>query len=466
MTAETVRVSKQKLDSILLQAEELLSLKQAARQRARELGEIAAIASGLKKDWAGIRKAGRAENKKDADQPQSDEAMGKLLDFLASRRDQVSRLGDALRVLGRTLEYDHRSMAGMIDGLLDDVKTISMLPFSSLLEIFPKVVRDLAHDRGKEAVLRITGAEIKIDRRVLDEMREPFIHLIRNCLDHGIESPEERMAKRKTPVGTIRIEVVQREGSSVEVLVSDDGAGINTAEIRRSALQLGILSKEDTDQMDESRLLPLIFFSGVTTSPLITDISGRGLGLAIVQERVEKLGGAVFCKTAPGGEGVSFRMLLPLTLATFRGFIVHTEDRLFVIPLLGLDRTIRVNRDKIRTVENRETITLDGQTVPLVSLAAVLELPRKEKRELNTGTVPVIVLGTAENRIAFTVDDVLYEQEVLEKTLGRQLSRVRNISGVTILGTGELAPILNVADLLKSAVKVAPVAVKNPWFPG
>ncbi len=153
----------------------------------------------------------------------------------------------------------------------------------------------------------------------------------------------------------------------MEVLVSDDGAGINVAEIRRSAIRLGILSKEDADRMDESRLLPLIFFSGVTTSPIITDISGRGLGLAIVQERVERLGGAVFCETA-AGEGVSFRILLPLTLATFRGLIVHTEDRQVVVPLTGLDRTVRVNRDNIKTVENKETITLDGQTIPLVPL--------------------------------------------------------------------------------------------------
>ena len=296
-------------------------------------------------------------------------------------------------------------------------------------------------------------------------MREPFIHLVRNCLDHGIESPEERIAKKKTPVGTIRIEVVQREGRSVEVLISDDGAGVNMTEIRRSALQLGILSKEDTDRMDESRLLPLIFFSGVTTSPLITDISGRGLGLAIVQERVERLGGAIFCKTA-AGEGVSFHILLPLTLATFRGLIVHTEGRQVVIPLLGLDRTVRVNRDNIKTVGNKETITLDGQTVPLVPLGAVLELPRKEKQELNTGTVPAIVLGTAEHRIAFTVDDILHEQEVLVKNLGRQLARVRNVAGATVLGTGQVVPVLNVPDLLKSAAKVSPVAVEEPQVSG
>ena len=330
VTADTIRVSKQKLDAILLQTEELLSIKQAAGQRARELSEIAAIVWALKKDLAGIRPEIRTvvgkEKKKDAVKIPSDGAMGKLLDFLASGQDQVSRLDESLCVFGRALEHDRRSIAGMIDGLLDDVKTISMLPFSSLLEIMPKLVRDLARDRGKEVVLRTNGAEIEIDRRILDEIREPLIHLVRNCVDHGIESPEERMAKRKTAAGTIRIDVVQREGKSVEVLVSDDGAGINVAEIGRSAIRLGILSEEEADKLDEPRLLGLLFFSGVTTSPIITDISGRGLGLAIVQERVEKLGGAVFCETV-FGKGASFRILLPLVLATLRGLIVHIEDR-------------------------------------------------------------------------------------------------------------------------------------------
>jgi two-component system chemotaxis sensor kinase CheA len=457
-TAETVRVAKQKLDSILFQTEELLSIKQAAGQRAGELREIVAIVSGLKKDLAGTRPEIRTvvgkEKKKEAIKTPSDEVMGKHLDFLASSRDQVSRLEDALCVLGRALENDRRSIAGMIDGLLDDVKTISMLPFSSLLEIMPKVVRDLAHDRGKEAVFRTSGAEIEIDRRILDEMREPLIHLVRNCVDHGIENPEERIAKKKTPVGTVRIDVVQREGKSVEVFVSDDGAGINVSEIGRSAVRLGILSKEEADRMDEPRLLRLIFFSGMTTSPIITDISGRGLGLAIVQERVEKLGGAVFCETAVE-KGVSFRILLPLTLATFRGLVVHTEDRQVVVPLTGLDRTIRVKQDDIKTVENKETITLGGQTIPLVPLRAVLELTRKEKRGIKAGTVQAVVLGTAEHRIAFTVDAILHEQEVLVKNLGRQLVRVRNITGATVLGTGQVVPVLNVPDLLKSAVKVS-----------
>ena len=457
-TTETIRVSKQKLDSILLQTEELLSIKQAVGQRAGEVREIAAIASGLKKDLARTLTEFRTivgkEKKKDTAKTPLDDAMGKHLNFLASRRDQVSQLNDALYVLGRALERDGRSIAGMIDGLLDEVMTISMLPFTSLLEIMPKVVRDLAHDRGKEVVLVTNGAEIKIDRRILDEMKEPLIHLVRNCVDHGIESPEVRMAKKKTPVGTVSIDVVHKEGKSVEVLVSDDGAGIDVAEIGRSAVRLGILSKEEADRMDEPRLLRLIFFSGMTTSPIITDISGRGLGLAIVQERVEKLGGAVFCETT-AGKGVSFRILLPLTLATFRGLVVHTEDHQVVVPLTGLDRTLRVKQDDIKTVENKETITLEGQTIPLVPLRAVLELPRKEKQGIKTGTVQAIVLGTAEHRIAFTVDDILHEQEVLVKNLGRQLVRVRNITGATVLGTGQVVPVLNVPDLLKSAVKVA-----------
>jgi two-component system chemotaxis sensor kinase CheA len=459
VTTETTRVSKQRLDSILLQAEELLSAKQAVGQRATELREIIAIVSALKKDLARsrqeIRAAVRPMKGNRAVSIAPDTGVNKLLDFLASRGDQASRLHDALSALRRALERDRRSMAGMVDSLLDEVKTISMLPFSSLLEVMPKVVRDLAHDRGKEVVLTTSGEGIEIDRRILDEMREPLIHLVRNCIDHGIEKPEERIARKKPPTGIVRIDVAHREGKSVELLVADDGAGIDTAKIRGSAVQLGILPRGEADVTDEQRLLPLIFRSGVTTCPIITDISGRGLGLAIVHEKVEKLGGVIFCETAEG-KGTSFRILLPLTLATFRGLLVRAGDHRYVIPLTGLDRAVRVKKDEIKTVENKETITLDGQTIPIVPLRAVLELPVSQKDGIGAGAVmQAAVLGTAEQRIAFTVDDILREQEVLVKSLGPQLARVRNIAGATVLGTAQVVPVLNVPDLLRSAVRVS-----------
>ena len=457
---ETMRISKQRLDSIWLQAEGLLSVKQLMAQRTAELHGIIAELAALEKDWENIRPDMRRVE--DAAEKKGDGApVKKILDFLDSRGGRVSKLHAALDAIGKASEHDNRSVAAMTDSLLEDLKTVSMLPFSSLLEMMPKVVRDLAHDRGKDASLSTCGGDIEIDRRILDEMRDPLIHLLRNSVDHGIEGPRERAALNKPAVGNISVDVALKEGKTVEIVVSDDGAGVDISKIRSSAVRHGLLSSEEAAGADEARLLPLIFRSGITTSPIITDISGRGLGLAIVQEKVEKLGGSVFCETSVG-KGTVFRIILPLTLATFRGLLVQVDDRRFIIPITGLDRTVRVGREEIRTVENRETITVADRTVPFVSLGAVLELPGKEK---GAGEfVQAAVLGMEENRIAFGVDDIMHEQEVLVKDLGRQLARVRNVAGATVLGTGQVVSVLNVSDLLKSAVTVSPGA-QAPSFP-
>ena len=178
---------------------------------------------------------------------------------------------------------------------------------------------------------------------------------------------------------------------------------------------------------------------------------------------MEKLGGSISCESTEG-KGTTFRILLPLTLATFRGVLVQIDDRRFIIPIKGFDRTVRVGRDEIKTVENRETITVEGRTVPLIPLRAVLEMPRKEKGGTNSEFVQVAVLGAANNRIAFGVDNILHEQEVLVKDLGGQLARVRNVAGATMLGTGEVVPVLNISDLLKSAVRVSP-GIEAPSVP-
>ena len=357
-----MRISKQRLDFILLQAEGLLSVKQLMAQRISELHEVIAEAGALKKEWEKIR----PEMRKIGD---SGEISGKstqvkkMLDFLDARGERVAKLHATLVSIGEASEHDSRSMAAMADSLLEDLKTVSMLPFSSLLEMMPKVVRDLSHDKGKEASLVMRGGDIEIDRRILDEMRDTLIHLVRNCIDHGIEKPQERTATNKPPAGAVSIDVAHKEGKSVEIVVSDDGAGVDASKIKNSAARLGILSRDEADAMDKAKLLSLIFRSGVTTSPIITDISGRGLGLAIVQDKVEKLGGSISCESTEG-KGTTFRILLPLTLATFRGVLVQIDDRRFIIPIKGFDRTVRVGRDEIRTVENRETITVEGRTVP------------------------------------------------------------------------------------------------------
>lgn len=455
---ETIRISTAKLDSILLQAEELLSEKIAANQRAADLREVREMLTGWKKGWGKIQPVMRAMqrsfeiNGRQNGLGKRDAPVMKLLEFLEWEHTFSGMLEGKLATLARLAEMDHRSLSGKADHLLDDVKGVLMFPFASLLEIFPKLVRDLSRDRGKEAAWAVEGEEIEMDRRILEEIKDPLIHLVRNGVDHGIEAPAERERKGKPRQGTIRMTLSQKDAGKVEILIADDGAGIDPAKVRSAAAKLGIMTSGQAEKLGEKEVLPLIFFSGVSTSPIITDLSGRGLGLAIVREKVEKLGGAISVETPPGG-GTAFRMVLPLTLATFRGILIRVGEQRFVLPTLYVERVLRINLEQIKTVENRETIEMDGRPVSLVRLADVLQIPRAVKAGDSEKNVPVAVLNSAERRIAFQVDEILHELEVLVKNLGRQLTRVRNISGATVLGTGRVAPILNVPDLLKSAVK-------------
>lgn len=487
MPSETIRISTAKVVSVLLQAEELLTAKLSAHQRASELREINDALTAWKKEWTKVqpelqevRKLLEKKDKRNRNYKTNSQfiplekifltGFTRLLEFLNWHHNYIKSLESKLIMLTKSDEQNFRSLGEMVDNLLEGMRKVLMLPLSSLLKVFPKLVRDLSHDRGSDVELVIQGENIEIDRRILEEMKDPLIHLVRNCIDHGIEKPEERVQRKKPLSGTITIAISGVNSNKVQILISDDGAGIDITEVKASAVKLGILSQEEADRLDEQEALSLIFQSGVSTSPIITDISGRGLGLAIVREKVEKLGGIVFCESKPN-VGTTLRIVLPLTLATFRGVLVRLDAHLFVLPTTNVDRIVRIKNDEIKTVENRETISLNGEVVSLVRLCDVLELQIPPTPPLVKGGredfigeeskfIHVFVLKSAEKRIAFSVDEVLNEQEVLVKSLGKQLSRVRNIAGATVLGTGKVVPILNVPDLMKSAVKVSAAPVR------
>lgn len=450
--SETVRISTAKLDSLLLQTEEMLSIKLAAAQRADELKELKHSFDLWKKETAAKKSAVSFLG---PDRRRTEDSADHLIAFFEP----------ALNRLIRDADYDRRSFGAMLDTLLDDVKQTLMLPFSSLLEMFPMLVRELTREAGKEADFISEGSETKVDRRVLEEIKDPLIHLVRNCIDHGIEKTADRVAKGKPSRGKIEIAVSSRNGN-IEITVSDDGAGIDPWEVKSAAERSGAISREEAAGLDTRGLLSLVFRSGITTSPIITDISGRGLGLAIVRERVEKLNGIVSIDSKPD-IGTTLKMVAPLTIATSRGVLVRVGERLFFLPSANIEKVARVRRDEIRTVENRETILLDDQTVSLVRLGAMLELSAAEMRQQDEGPyIQVAFLRSAGKLMAFLVDEILHEQEVLVKNLGPQLSRVRNIAGATLLGNGKVVPIVNVQDLMISAIKITPaplgIAVGRP----
>lgn len=458
-TTETIRVSTANLNSIFLQAEELLFTKLAVAQRVAELEEVKSIFAAWGREWAKVHpevkrlrhSLGKEEEHIHTTSPPS--PVSKVLEFLDWNHSYLKSQENKLTALVNASKSDHHALSRMVDTLLEDMRKVLMLPLSSVLELFPKLVRDLSRDQGKEVELVIRGGEVEIDRRILEEVKSPLIHLVRNCVDHGIEPPKERIQNNKPLKGVITI-AVEQKGNQAEILIADDGSGIDPHRIKAAALRLGVLAEEEADKLPDSKALSFIFRSGLSTSPIITDVSGRGLGLTIVREKVENLEGAVSFETSPGA-GTTFRLVLPLTLATFRGVIVRCADRLFILPTAAVERVVRINAGAVKTVENRETIELESQAVSLVRLEEVLELSRPSRTNNSSKTLPVVIVASAGQQIALLVDEVVNEQEVLQKNLGAQLVRVRNIGGAAVLGTGRVIPILYVPDLIKSAVQLS-----------
>ena len=382
--SETLRVPAFRIDSLLRQAEELIPAKATAAQRLTELREISQALVSWDTEWRKVRPQVHAlpgllngEHRSNGrthssnGQAAAREKMGKVSAFLDRSEAALHAAQSKLAALTKRLENDRRALDRRVDDLLEDVKQVSVLPLSVLLESFPKFVRDLCRDCGKEADLTIVGGEIETDRRILEEMKDPLIHLVRNCIDHGIETPKQREASGKPPRAVIRIAISPKSADKVEIVVSDDGAGIDVHKVRAAAVKLGVLSEEDAGQMNEQQASSLTFRSGISTSPIITEVSGRGLGLAIVQEKVERVGGTVTVESQPG-VGTTFRLVLPLTLARFRGILVRVGESFFVLPTRHVQKVLRVNRDEIKSVENRETIQINGRVASAVRLSNIL----------------------------------------------------------------------------------------------
>lgn len=462
-SGETVRVAVAKLEAQLLEAEEMVTAKLAAGQRTADLRELTACFGVWRNAWAATEQSARQLRGSTPAYERLDALSGltTLLDFFEWSMDYLKSVESKAAALERAAEHDRHAVGKLVDDLLEDSKKLLLLPFSTISAAFPKLVRDLSRDQGKEAEFTIRGDEVEIDKRILEEMKDPLIHLLRNSIDHGVEPPAERILRGKPSRATITLTVTQVNGNRVQLLISDDGAGIDTARVRESAVKRGLVTAETAAGLGETELQALIFRSGISASPIITSLSGRGLGLAIVREKAEKLGGTISIESRQG-QGTAFRILLPTTRATFRGVLVEAAGRLLVVPAAQAECVTRAQPEDVQTVEGRETISINGRVIALVRLADALELPSVEWKETPGDGFPVIILGGGEQEVAFAVDAVLDEQEVLVRPLVKPLSRVRNIAAATVLGSGRVAPILNVADLLRSARNITGAAKRAP----
>lgn len=418
-TTDTIRVEKKKLDSLLLQGEEMIYAKLSVIERAKEIRLI----HGLLESW-----------KKEKDYT------------------YIEMLENSIETLLKSSESDAKTIETMTNNFIEDIKDLMLLPFSSIIEMFPKMVRDLSKQIGKKVEFISNGTEIEIDRRILEEIKDPLIHIIRNCIDHGIESSEERELLGKISKGTITLNITQLSSDRVKIEISDDGSGIDIEKVKEKIIKNKILTSGEVNNLDYEGSKMLIFKSGISTSDIITDISGRGLGLAIVHEKVQKLEGTISVETDKQ-KGTTFTIVLPITISTNRGIIVKVAKQKFIIPTGKVEKATRIKRDDIRVIENRITVLLDDYIVPIVELKSILEIEDKRIEDSSSNFIPIIVVNDIEKKIAFSVDEIIVEQEVLVKRFNKQLKRVKNISGATILGSGDVVPILNVQDLIKSAIK-------------
>jgi two-component system chemotaxis sensor kinase CheA len=469
--SDTMRVSVEKLDSLLLQAEDMLTIKAMAARRSQELRAITALFDQWSREWAkvstdarGLRHAIEQQATIGAGGPTPD-APNSLVNFLEWNVDHFRSVQNKLASLSAQSDQDRHGVGRRVDDLLEASKKLVMLSFSTLSALLAKVVRDLCRDQQKEAEVVIRGDDVEIDKRILEEIKDALIHAVRNCVDHGVQDPVQRAREKKPRRATITIATTPLDGNKVEVTVSDDGVGVDLARVKASAVRQGILSNTDAGTLSDADALSLVFHSDVSTSPIVTTISGRGLGMAILRAKVEKLGGRVEIESVRG-VGTTLRMILPLTLATVRGVVVMSEGQTFVLPTFHVERVTQIKPAEIQTAENREVISVQGRSLAVARLNAVLGLTPKTKVGNLSDAIPLVVLRSAEERIAFVVDEILHEEEVLVKPFRKPLVRVRNVAGATVLGSGKAVPVLNVTDLLKSArtrpAAAAPAAAAAP----
>ncbi|NBD35418.1 MAG: hypothetical protein GVY30_05410, partial [Chloroflexi bacterium] len=350
---ETIRVKVDKLDALMGQLSELLVTKIRAEQRLAQLREIEERMALWQKEWLTVRSAYSrlVRHNGEGQLAQLGKDMTRLVDYMGDSQDQLREMNTRVSNLSRQYANDTMHMSLVIDELEEEIKRVRMLPLRTITGPFRRMVRDLAKDAGKEAVLHIEGEETELDKRVLEQIKDPLIHLLRNAVDHGIEPPEVRMLADKPRAGHIYMKAEQ-QGKDIVISVRDDGRGLDLEAIRETVAER---DPEMARVMNEAELKEAIFQVGISTSPIVTDISGRGLGLDIVRRSVEALHGRIDIDTAPEG-GSTFEMTLPLTLSSSRGLLVTVSGEQFAVPLTNIERIQAVQPAKITPLGGHDAI--------------------------------------------------------------------------------------------------------------
>jgi len=374
-----------------------------------------------------------------------------LVGELVIERIRLSRIGETFvgkyesDELTRDLNDAVLQLSKISDDLQEEIMKARMLPIKHVFNRFPRMMRDLAKETGKDIDFVVQGEETELDRSVVEEIIDPLMHLLRNSVDHGIELPEERVKRGKERRGTVALSAFHAE-NHIMITVEDDGKGLDYERIKAKAVEKGLIGPDQSKTLGEEDAIELLFMPGFSTAEKVTDISGRGVGLDVVKTNLEKLNGAISVENRPDG-GTKFTVKLPLTLAIMQALLIGVAERVYAVPLLAIAEIIMVDPQVIKTVNGREVIVLREKVLPLTQLATVFDYPAEPLRQRKK--LYVVVVGTGERRVGLVIDHLIGEEEMVIKSLGSFFGQIDGIAGATILGDGSIALILDIPGLIK-----------------
>lgn len=372
-----------------------------------------------------------------------DVLMNLVSELIIAKNGLISTSSDGTENNSQSFNEQIEYLERVTTNLHESVMKVRMMPIETVTQKFPRMIRDLSKKLDKKMELVMTGEDTELDRTVIDEIGDPLMHLLRNSADHGLESAEVRAQRGKPEVGTVKLDAYQ-DGNNVIIEVSDDGNGIDVEAVRNKALEKGNITQEQADAMTDKEVIDLLFKPSFSTAKKVTDVSGRGVGLDVVKSKVEALGGDIEVKTQLG-EGSTFVIRLPLTLAIIQALMVELGEEKYAISLGSIQTIEDIPVEDIKYVQTKEVINLRGTVIPLIRLDSVLDIESKEKPD----SLTVVIVKKGDKLAGMVVDRLLGQQEIVIKSLGKYISNSSKIiSGATILGNGEVALIIDVNTLL------------------
>jgi two-component system chemotaxis sensor kinase CheA len=414
---DTIRVEVGRLDHVVTLAEALLSPKLASDEHVR-------LARGIADEIERFRGTVALEH-----------------------RDELRSLEIQARQLVAVLRQDSHTLRTTVDDLNEEMRRVRMMPAASIFGAFPLMVRDLCRETGKEVDWHVVGADLEIDRKVLELVKDPLIHMVRNAVDHGVEPPDAREAAGKPRRGRITVTVAPSENGRISIDVADDGRGFAHDALRDAVVRSRLASAEHVAGLSDADVAELAYSAGVSTSPVITTISGHGRGLAIVRERIERVEGSISTRSTPGA-GTVIRLEFPASIVTYRGLLVQSGGQRFLLPLDAVEHVFAVPNEDIQPALDSGSLAVGARTLPFASLGSMLGLPQVVLPDERLR--PCVMVRSGERTGVLVVGEVVGEYEVVIKDLRPPLLRVRNILAVGLLGTGELVPVLRPLDVLTS----------------